>query len=258
MEASKLVAIRPCLDEAVRRIETYLKSPQKFKESVEATAALWAASRVPLDEIPEPPMPTGYLNPGKLDPWGCACNWWPTAARVAAGKLHEAGETFLAKAIHEQLETLPDYVDHDRSQSQHEVAQKAALHVKDILEAIRPGGHPTPPAITASTAADAPKPEAFQAHWLSQNGYSQQRIAEMLLGSESKQGTISKWLAKVERWRMAGNKMPDLQRNESLDRKPATIDPAKLDWGARSDHRTPRQAEKLAGITGHDSGDDEE
>ncbi len=95
----------------------------------------------------------------------------------------------------------------------------------------------------------APKPKHFQAYWLDQAGRSQQEIAKML---NTTQGTISKWLKTVEKWKTAGNAMPEIPKAEPLDSKPVAIDPAKLDWGPRSDHRAPHQAEKLAGIQRHD------
>ena len=70
----------------------------------------------------------------------------------------------------------------------------------------------------------------------------------MLLGSEDKQGTISKWLAKVEEWKAAGNAMPEIPQAEPLAGKPMAMDPAKLDLGPRSDHRPEHTREKLAGI----------
>ena len=98
-------------------------------------------------------------------------------------------------------------------------------------------------------AVAEPKPKHFQAYWFQQAGKSQAEIAEML---KTTQGTISKWVKKVENWRAAGNVMPEIPKTEPLHSKPAAIDSVKLDLGARSDHRAPRQAEKLADIQGHD------
>jgi hypothetical protein len=109
-----------------------------------------------------------------------------------------------------------------------------------------------PRGVTAAGPVDPvaePKPEHFQAYWFQQWGYTQKRIAELL---KTNQGTISKWLGKVERWKAAGNIIPEIPKAEPLDSKPAEMDPTKLDLGPRSDHRAPHQAEKLAGIQGHD------
>ncbi len=97
------------------------------------------------------------------------------------------------------------------------------------------------------------RPEEFQAFWFEQVGHSQQQIADWL---KTTQGTISKWIGHVKRWRDAGNKMPELPRTEPLDSKPIAMDPAKLDLGPRPDHRSEGQRAKLAEIRGHDCQDE--
>ena len=115
----------------------------------------------------------------------------------------------------------------------------------------------SPDNASAATAANSvgtrtePKPEAFQAYWLEQAGKTQQQIAEILLESATRQGTISRWIAGVKRWRDAGNKMPEITKVEPLHGKPAAIDPAKLDLGPRADHRPEHTRAKLAKISGH-------
>jgi hypothetical protein len=101
---------------------------------------------------------------------------------------------------------------------------------------------------TNGPAAKQPSQQAFHAYWLEQCGYSQGRIAEML---KSNQGTISKWLAKVKRWKDEGNTMPEIPQNEPLHEKPIAMDPEKLGLGRRPDGRTEGQREKLAEIQGH-------
>ncbi len=109
---------------------------------------------------------------------------------------------------------------------------------------------PQPPAPVRIMVSE-PKPEAFRAYWLYRAGYTQQRIAEMLLGSEDRQGTISKWVAKVEEWKAAGNAMPEISEVEPLDSKPVAMDPEKLEQGPRPDHRPEGQRAKLAEMHGH-------
>ncbi len=95
-----------------------------------------------------------------------------------------------------------------------------------------------------------PSPEAFRAYLAVTAGSRRQQDVADLLGV--KQGQVSKLVGKVRKWLAAGNVIPEIPKAEPLHSQPAAIDPAKLDWGARSDHRVPHQAEKLAGIQGHD------
>jgi hypothetical protein len=105
------------------------------------------------------------------------------------------------------------------------------------------------PATGKPGEGEQPSQRAFQAYWLTQNGLSQERIAEML---HSKQGTVSKWLAKVKRWKDSGNAMPEIPQNEPLHEKPLAMDPDKIDLGRRPDGRTEGQRVKMAEIQGHD------
>jgi len=274
MEPSKYVAFRPYCDEAIRRIDAYLKMRQEAKNIPET----WEMLHLPTTpdtppEPEEPALPTGYLDGPQ--PWGFACWLWPAAARDAAAVLWEAGETVEAKGISKELEVLPTYVDWERFEEQDDVTRKAAEQVKEILEAIlpdAPGGHQAHAAVPGSTAAGSgvqpvtdppeevsrphgnatpirePRPEAFRAYWAEKLGCTQQKIADELGVT---QGQVSKLLATVKKWAEAGNAIPEITKAKSLHSQPAAMDPAKLDLGARSDHRAANQAEKLAGIKGH-------
>lgn len=94
-----------------------------------------------------------------------------------------------------------------------------------------------------------PRPEAFQAYWLLQNGLNQGAIAEML---KTSQGNISKWIKKVNAWKAAGNAMPEIPRKPPMTSKPLSMDPEKLDLGPRGDHRPEHIKQKRAEMFGHD------
>jgi hypothetical protein len=121
----------------------------------------------------------------------------------------------------------------------------AGAQVENPLQ-VEPPRPPAPP-------IRQPRPKQVQAFWLAQAGKAQQQIAELLSTS---QGTVSKWIKHVKRWRDAGNKMPEIPRTEPLDSKPTAMDPAKLDLGPRPDHRPEGQQAKLAEISGHGSQDE--
>ncbi len=61
------------------------------------------------------------------------------------------------------------------------------------------------------------------------------------LGREVNQGSVSRWLQKVDAYRKAGGIFPDLS---SQIKKPHPIDPADIDMGERQDGRTPRQRQR--------------
>ena len=167
MEPSKFVAIRPCLDEAIRRIDAYLNWQQEAKKNA---AESWAASqrRFPNGEpLPEEPSPVGtfsrpvtsepvddtpvpFYSPygfslrRKPAPWNEVCQGWPADACKAAAVLRELGQTEKADGIDRELqqasrrdsglEPLEEYGN---------VTKKAARQVREILEAIirdAPGG----------------------------------------------------------------------------------------------------------------------
>jgi hypothetical protein len=111
---------------------------------------------------------------------------------------------------------------------------------------------------TGPTAKDggnvAPKtpklPEPPKAAWLAYYvrhtvGITKQtEIAETMTeqGTPATQGQVSKWLKAVDAWLEAGGIR---QTIEQLHEQPKSIDPAKLDMGARQDGRTPAQRDKM-------------
>jgi len=110
----------------------------------------------------------------------------------------------------------------------------------------------TAPAAPASVGENPPKAppklptrppdKAFQAWQVRELvGISKQgEIARIMTerGIPATQGQVSKWLAAVEEWRLAGGLMPEVSTREG---KPQSVDPDILDMGARQDGLTPRQ-----------------
>jgi hypothetical protein len=88
-----------------------------------------------------------------------------------------------------------------------------------------------------------PSHEAFTAYRIwEQVGKTQVEIAEILtreLKRPVDQGTVSRWIGSVKKWREAGNKMPSLP--EPARRKPTPVDPSHLDLGPRQIPTTKRQ-----------------
>jgi hypothetical protein len=105
------------------------------------------------------------------------------------------------------------------------------------------------PGDDAADKIPQPKPDYFRAYWAHQAGMTQAAIAERL---DTNQGQVSRMIARVNRWLAEGNKMPEIHAPEPLHEKPLSVDPDKLDLGPRSEHRTPRQREKLAASLAHD------
>ena len=98
-------------------------------------------------------------------------------------------------------------------------------------------GQATPPTTVATSAKGKgpkmPSKQDFNCYRLSTTtGWKQAKIAHEVLGSDAKQGMVSKAVGRVVAWREAGNEMPDL--DESRPRIIPT-DPSKLDLGPRSD-----------------------
>ena len=63
------------------------------------------------------------------------------------------------------------------------------------------------------------------------------------------QGTISRWLKSAEDWIAAGNVLPET--SEVLNRKPAPLDPSRIELGKRQDRHAERQRNR------RNSGEDE-
>jgi len=94
------------------------------------------------------------------------------------------------------------------------------------------------------TIALKPPPEiAFQAYRLRiATGHPQKKLAALLseeLKRKVSQGQVSRWLKQTKVWIAAGNVLPDLPSPER--NRPKSIDPERIDLGARQDHRAERQ-----------------
>jgi hypothetical protein len=102
-----------------------------------------------------------------------------------------------------------------------------------------------PPEPTSTTATvPKPKPDDFRVYLAhTAGGETQKAIAERM---GTRQGQISKMIARVEHWLADGNRLPELPKPKPLHAQPPAVDPAELDLGPRRDRRTPRQRAKLA------------
>jgi hypothetical protein len=102
---------------------------------------------------------------------------------------------------------------------------------------------PEPQPSGSRRALKEPSKDAIAAYRLNLlTGKTQTELAQVLTNQLKRpvdQGTVSRWLTQVKAWLDAGNVLPDL--TVARERKPAPIDPERIDLGERQDGRAKRQ-----------------